>query len=68
MRLPPGTVIVVAGKVMVVFPIRVWTTPTPAPTNGANGPGFGRPRPARSTKPASIPETDDSLALTSSRL
>ena len=42
-RLPPGTVVVVAGKAMVVFPIGVCTTPIPAPTDGSNGPGFGNP-------------------------
>ena len=28
----PGTVVVVAGNVKVVFPTRVWTTPMPVPT------------------------------------
>ena len=40
-RLPPGTVVVNAGKAMVVLTIRAFPIPMPAPTNGAKGPGIG---------------------------
>ena len=52
---------------MVVFPIRVRATPMPAPTKGANGPGSGSPSAPRSTKPASIPDTEDRFAETDCR-
>ena len=54
-------------KVMVVLSTRTCAIPMPAPTNAATGPGFSSPSAARSTKPASIPDTDDRLAETSCR-
>ena len=47
-RPAPGTIVVVAGNVMRVCPIRVRATPRPAPTNGPNRPIFGTPTPGRS--------------------
>ena len=38
LRLAPGTIVVILGKVMRVSPIRLCTAPTPAPTKGSREP------------------------------
>ena len=46
----PHGPVVVLGNVMCISSMRVRTKPAPAPTNGAKGPSFGKPRPGRSRR------------------
>ena len=66
-RLAPWTMAVVAGNVMRVCPIRVRTTPRPAPANAPNGPIFGMPGLGRSMQAASMPADDDRSAAADCR-